>query len=193
MDEPLEEEPAAAASSAASSTSSPFAGDRGPGFSPDAQPPHVGEEPLTGPVLGVVEIVPEEKVRSILLNGGDLLHAGIGVGELDWVMTEKDQDRIAPPLTRIINKHEQLAAIAGRSDELAVAIGTGLYAWRSLLEREAILKAQRRAETTPEPEPEPPPAPAPDAQPDFRGLGVAPDYVPEAIRRFGQRPGGTPQ
>ena len=129
----------------------------------------------------------------MLKNGGDLAHAGIGVGQLDWVMTDTDQDRIAPPLTRIINKHEQLARIASRSDELSVAVGAGLYTWRSLLEREAVLKVKRAEQAAPVP-PSPPPAAdtGPASAPSAAGElpTTPPDYVPEAFRRFGRQPPG---
>jgi hypothetical protein len=174
-----------AASGAASSTSSPFVGDTGPGFDPDAAPPPLADDGDQGPP-GSIEIpeIPEEQVRSALHNGGDLAHAAVGVGQLDWVMTNTDQDRIAPPLTRIINKHEQLARIAGRSDELSVAIGAGLYTWRSLLEREGVLKAARAPPNAPQPDAEQEPPASPPA-----GLAVPEGYVPEAYRRFGKRPG----
>jgi hypothetical protein len=197
QDQPLEETPPGEASSegssADSSTSStnPFVGNTGPGFDPDRQPEHQADDvDELGHVAFEIPVIPEEQVRSVLKNTGDLAHAGIGVGQLDWVMTDTDQDRIAPPLTRIINKHEHLARVMGRSDELSVAMGAGLYTWRSLLEREAVLKVKRAEQAAPPPPPrsEPPPVASPAAE--LGGVALPDDYVPEAFRRFGRQPGG---
>jgi len=197
------EEGSSEGSSAASSTSStdagarahPFVGDTGPGFNPDRQPPPREDGYPAGvdapPVAIEIPVIEEGQVRSVLKNGGDLVHAGVGVGELDWVMTDVDQDRIAPPLTRIINKHEQLARVMGHSDELAVAIGAGLYTWRSLLEREAVLKVHKaNAGAPPPPPPPPPPADAgpPPGTTQVGGLTVPEGYIPLAFRGRAQPP-----
>lgn len=183
------------------STSSPFLGDTGPGFDPNRQPApdRLQETAIAGTVLPVE--ITEDKVRSLLKNGGDLAHATIGVGQLDWVMTATDQDRIAPPLTRIVNQHERVAGVLQRSDYIAVVIGSGLYTWRSLIERETVLRVEREREkairaaggqpqpqATVAPPPPPPREPAVDAaEPSqFNGVSVAQGYVPEAMRRFGR-------
>jgi hypothetical protein len=141
---PAEEETAAAeaaaASGAGSSTSDPFLGDTGPGFDPRKAPEPPAAPELPEPVL----LVEEDTIRSLLLNGGDMAHTIAGVGELDWAMTERDLERIAPPLTRIVNRYPAVARVAGRSDEAAVAIGVGMYSWRSMIERRAVLEAQER-------------------------------------------------
>jgi hypothetical protein len=176
----------AAGSSASSARSSgassdPFAGDPGPGFTPGATAAEPGE-PGDQPALpGWPDDVAEEQVRSFLMTVGDAAHAVAGVGELDWRFTEKDQDRLAPPMTRITNRYETLRAVAGHSDELAVAIGMGLWGWRSMLERRAVLEAlaegrepPRPAPAAARPEPGPRPAPAPPTRPP-----AAPPPVPQ--------------
>lgn len=136
------EEDAPAASSAASSTSSPYTAGPGPGI--DASAP-IGEPPpqedAGDPFL---EVWQEEQLRDWLRSSGDAVHAAWGVGEHDWAMTRSDLDRIAPPLTRILNRYQPTRAVAAFSDPAAVALGFGLYGWRSTLERAAVLKRQAR-------------------------------------------------
>ena len=143
-DEPVAEEEASEASSAASSTSSrsPYTASDGPGFDPKApvgEVPGDGEEELAE---GFEEAWQEEQVRDWLLNAGGLAHASFGVGELDWQFTEADLKRIAPPATRIMNRYQPSRAIAAYSDPAAVAMGFGLYGWRSALERVAVKREQ---------------------------------------------------
>lgn len=209
---------------------SPFVEDPGPGFDPERAdalpgdaPPGPGETPGDrpagpGPALFEIPEVAEEKVRQALLVGGDGLHAIFGVGDYDWLATQRDIDRIAPPLTSIINRYEPARAIAGRSDELALLVGVGLWSWRSLLERAAVMREREHgiqpgagpiptASPTPPPaaptsgpappppsEPAPPePAPAPQAV--VGAVEVAPGYVTRA-ERFRQarerRPNAVP-
>lgn len=141
-------------SSAASSTSetNAFAGDPGPGFDPATAAAPLAPAPAGDWTLGVSE----EQVRDVLGMGGDAVHMAVGVGEVDWAMTKTDLDRIAPPLTRILNRYPAVAEVVQHSDELAVAGGVGLWAWRSILERRAVLDAhagahEREAGTPPVP------------------------------------------
>lgn len=144
-DRPEKAEDPAAASFAGSSTNSPYVAGPGPGFDssiPPPPPPQAGEEPeLSAFALGWEE----SQVHDWLLNAGDLAHAGFGIGESDWAMTKADLERIAPPMTRILNRFEPSRAIAAYSDPAAVAMGFGMYGWRSALERTAVLRARERA------------------------------------------------
>lgn len=171
---PSPENPAAD-SFAGSSTESPYVAGPGPGFDPNAplgEPPPLDQDP---PELSPFELgwTPEQ-VESWLLNGGDLAHAAFGVGEHDWAMTKADLERIGPPLTRILNRFEPTRAAAAYSDAGAVAIGFGMYGWRSSLERIAVMRARERAEeqlggTAP--------APAP-----AEGPAAPSDFIPAAER-----------
>jgi hypothetical protein len=162
-------------SGGASSTSSPYvAAGPGPGFDPGKPPEHAEQrDELDGEEL--VEEWQREQVEAWLTNGGDLLHAAVGLGEHEWVMTQTDLRRIAPSATRILNRYQPTRAVAAFSDPMALAMGFGLYGWRSGLERVAELKARKeRAEgqvtatgqgapivQSPPPAPQPgPPAPA---------------------------------
>lgn len=168
---------------------SPFVDDPGPGFNPEeaaagaeqVRNQEEAEQRQAGLDAFTIEPVAEAKVRAVLFNVGDGVHAVAGVGEYDWVMTQRDLDRIAPPLTRILNRYDTTRAIAAYSDELAVALGVGLYGWRSALERVAVLRAQE-AEGPPPPEPPPAPrapAPAPPPEPP-PGPGLGADHFPGA-------------
>lgn len=163
--------PPAADSGADSSTSSPYVEPGGgPGFDPGQAPPDVPLPDDAG--AGFAEEWKDEQVSDWLKNAGALAHASFGVGEHDWEMTAKDLERIAPPATRILNRYEPTRAIAKLSDPAAVAMGFGLYGWRSALERIAVLEQQARQEggaIAPTPAPAPPPpaaAPAPPPAPD---------------------------
>lgn len=181
-------------SSAASQTSDPFIGNAGPGFAPGDDPGDPADEPE---LAALIPQVSEDQIRSLLGNVGDGAHALVGVGNLDWVMTETDLARIGPPLTRIINRHPELAAVAARSDELAVAFGAGLYTWRSLLERQAVLAVRAneprpvKHERTPAAAPTTP-APAPPDQPGGPTIEIPDDYVSAADRLRATRPEATP-
>lgn len=178
---------AAAGSSAASSTSDiggGLVGDPGPGFDPLEK---LEQLPEVGPELPeVVPAVSEEQVRTGLLTFGDGVHAAVGVGEFDWVMTERDLARIAPPLARIVNRHEQLRVVAAHSDEAAVAVGAGLWAWRSLLERRAVQAAHAA-----EPDVQPPPTAGGEPPAATAVVETPPDYVTAADRIRASRPEGA--
>lgn len=77
----------------------------------------------------------EESVREHLSIFGSGLHMLFGgESEKAFEMSQKDLQRIAPPLTRILNHHESLAAFGVISDPLLLAEGTVLYAGRSVLQ-----------------------------------------------------------
>lgn len=183
------------ASSAGSSTSEPidFVGDPGPGFNAeqaaadDSRIRHDADadaRAATAEAFGLPEVA-EESVRDVLRNGGDMLHAVVGVGELDWRATQADLDRIAPPATRILNRYDATRAAAAKSDELALIMGLGLYSWRSMLERRAILFAEqeRTVEGTARPSSPPPPPESPGGAPESPGPGPgAPGPAPASFR-----------
>jgi hypothetical protein len=178
----------------------PLVADPGPGFVPGTDPGTPGSEepgiPGDGELLAALEPeVSEEQVRAFLRNLGDGLHAVAGVGDLDWVMTDADQDRLGPPIARLAARYEPLRAVAARSDEAAVAIGMGLYTWRSLLERQAVLRAREREPTAVAPEQRTPgpPAPAPPTRPPASPpagptIDLPDNYVPAAERLRATRP-----
>lgn len=203
-------------SAAASSTSEPFAfvGDTGPGFDPAGAGERAeqlrGEEEAEARAGGLdaFEIPPvdETSIRDFLRNAGDMAHSLVGVGESDWRATQSDLDRIAPPATRIINRYEPTRAIAQKSDEAAVIIGLGMYSWRSMLERQAVVHARKspgartRPIDVPAPDPgEPPSAPesAPTTSPDANArMDVVPGYTTAAERLQAARertPNGQPR
>jgi hypothetical protein len=157
------------ASGGASSTSSPYTAD-GPGFdekAPVGQPPADEAE-----VEAFAELWQVEQVRDWLTNAGALAHAGFGVGEHDWEFTKADLARIAPPATRILNRYQPSRVAAAYSDPAAVAIGFGLYGWRSTLERVAVMKAHKRQEGAA------PPTSAPAAEPERQPAGDSGDDGP---------------
>ena len=132
------------ASSAASSTSSPYVGSAGPGFDPNKPPEHaVQRDELDGEEL--VEEWQREQVEAWLTNAGDLAHAAIGIAENEWKFTQTDLRRIGPSATRMLNRYQPTRAVAAYSDPMALAMGFGLYGWRSGLERVAELKARKEA------------------------------------------------
>lgn len=202
---------------------SPFIEDAGPGFDPDAAAAGADQvraaEDAAAREVGVeaypgLPPVTEEQVHSVLFTAGDGVHAVAGVGEYDWVMTQRDLDRIAPPLTRVLNRYDAAKVAAAYSDEFALLMGVGLYGWRSMLERVAVLRAQDESSEgppraprpvapappppgrppAPEPSPAPAPPPAPVAAPaggapePFPGAGAPPDLAP---MRFEVAPGYT--
>jgi len=184
-----------AGSSAASSTSD-FTGDPGPGFDPQTAAAAIPDPEAPAGDWAALQ-VEEEKIREVLGMVGGGLHMLAGVGESDWAMTQSDLDRIAPPATRIINRYPALAAAVERSDELAVIFGMGLWGWRSLLERQAVLEHQAlRDHAAAQPPGAPAPAaPAPAAPAgDFfaTGVDVARGYVTAAERLAAQPAAGAP-
>lgn len=100
---------------------------------PDGQ---AGDAQLVGEPVAAEGWV-EEGVREHLVMGGEMLHAFIGVSDEDWKMSERDLERMAPPLTRILNRHEALARAAAFSDPILFTWGAGLYSYRSVLQARA--------------------------------------------------------
>lgn len=191
-DPPESPESAPEASSAGSSTSSPYVGSTGPGFdagaAPAAAPDEVDPAELEAYALGWEQ----DQVESWLLNAGDMAHAGLGVAERDWQMTKADLERIAPPLTRILNRFEPSRAVAAYSDPAAVAMGFGMYGWRSALERSAVTKAEARQEDGASVTPHAPaPAAAPGPQP-VSDLDLDADGLTWADRLRATRPPEAP-
>jgi hypothetical protein len=121
--------------------------DAGPGFDPREQIttelPPLGEEQLVA--TEPLERWEEDTVRAGLDGAGEAVHLMIGVGESDWKMTQADLDRIAPPLTRIMNRYEPIAQLAPYADPLLVAQGAAQYAFRSMVARRAALAAREQA------------------------------------------------
>lgn len=98
----------------------------------------------------------EEHIETFLRGAGAGLHLLVGAGETDFYMTRTDLDRIAPPLTRILNRYEPTLRASEYADPILVTHGVVIYTWRSMLQR---AQARREAEEAgihfgPEPEPE---------------------------------------
>lgn len=194
---------AAAASSAASSTS-PYTAGPGPGFDPnkppDIAPPQAEEKrSATGGVAVPEELWDEEKLRVWLTNAGDGLHELLGSGDDElWRMTQRDCERIAPPLANVLNRYQPTQAVAQYSDAGAVALGFGIYGWRNALATLALRRQKAEAEAhagsgvafagehaVPGPIVQPAP---PQADANGDGPAVADGYVPFADRLRATRP-----
>jgi hypothetical protein len=65
-------------------------------------------------------------------------------------MSERDLERIAPPLTRILNRYEPTSRLAVASDPLLLGYGMTMYSYRSVLQARAAMAAQREAAEQPE-------------------------------------------
>lgn len=76
----------------------------------------------------------QDAIEQFLRGTGAGIHMLAGRAEKDWLMTEKDLERIAPPLTRICNRYEVTLRLSPIADPLLVAHGFALYGWRSALE-----------------------------------------------------------
>jgi hypothetical protein len=108
---------------------------------PEGPPPAPeGEAPEPIAVLPGWE---QSQIEAFLKGTGAGIHMLAGKGERDWLMTEEDLERIAPPLTRICNRYEPTLRLSPIADPLLVAHGFALYGWRSALEAR---RAQRDAE-----------------------------------------------
>jgi hypothetical protein len=128
------------------------------------------------------EVLPgwdQATIEQFLRGTGAGIHMLAGRAENDWLMTEKDLERIAPPLTRICNRYEAVLKLSPMADPLLAAHGFGLWGWRSALEAK---RAQRDAE---EAEPAGPgyergPAPTKDEPPELNELAEPQaTYFPE--------------
>ena len=131
-----------------------YAQDHGPGI-PEI-PITTGEAQLGDAeevVEGIGEAWIEDSVRDHLKLVGDGLHMMLGKDHpTAYKMCQEDLDRIAPPLTRIMNRYESLAQFGVVSDPLLLAEGTVLYAGRSMLQvRAAKRAAEERREAQREP------------------------------------------
>lgn len=118
-----------------------FVGDVGPAF--DAE----GAAQQPAPETAQPEVAAEwdeQAVRNILTAKGQVLHGLIAVDKSsdEWIYTRGDLGAIAPPLTRILNRYPITQAAAATGDELALIIGLGGYAARSIAERKIALQAQ---------------------------------------------------
>lgn len=137
---------ASSAGYSGSTTSSPYTTGEGPGFDPRT-PPTMQESPADQEARGdlFAEAWEVEQVQGHLRTAGELAHGAFGVAQRDWELTERDLERIGEPLARILNRYEPTRAVAAFSDPAAVAVGFGLYGWRSSLERMHALKAAQQA------------------------------------------------
>ncbi|HWY91077.1 MAG TPA: hypothetical protein VNY31_10435 [Solirubrobacteraceae bacterium] len=131
-----------------------------------------------------------ETVEQFLRGTGSGLHLLIGAGEKDWLMTRADLDRIAPPLTRIMNRYEPTLRVSEYADPLLVAHGLGLYGWRSALQRQAAIRERERTGQLSEDWPDEEPADVEDDAPARTSSNGRPphvemgeDYIPYADRR----------
>ncbi len=111
----------------------------GPGIPelPAAAVPEVEPEGATEQALPGWEL---ETIEQFLRGTGAGLHMLAGVTDKDWLMTQADLERIAPPLTRIANRYEPVLRLSPVADPLLVAHGFALYGWRSALERKRALR-----------------------------------------------------
>lgn len=164
-------EGSAASGTASPAASSPFVADPGPPFDPDGQaPPPDGSADYGGELHALPEppdLWEQEQVRGLLTAKGQAIHAIAGVGERDWTYTEQDLAAIAPPLTRILNRYEPTRAAAHVGDELALVIGFGGYASRSIRERRAVMAELDDAEPEPISGVAAPAGTGPDHDPDI--------------------------
>lgn len=145
---------AAAASSTASPEGSPtsaaaFVADPGPAFDADAAADLPAPEPAPAPLDVEWD---EATVKGLLTAQGEVLHMAIAADKDsdEWRYTRGDLSAIAPPLTRILNRHDVTRAAAGTGDELALIIGLTGYVGRSIAERRVAL-AQHAEDEGPQP------------------------------------------
>ncbi len=128
----------------------------------------------------------EETVEQFLKGTGAGLHLLLGAGETDWYMTRTDLDRIAPPLTRILNRYEPSLRASEYADPLLVAHGFGLYGWRSVLAQRQAVRRREQAEREQDGYVEPGQEPEEAQEEVTDAIEVQPgpdDYIPYAQRR----------
>jgi hypothetical protein len=87
-----------------------------------------------------------DTIETFLRGTGAGIHMLVGQTEKDWLLTEADLKRIAPPLTRICNRWEPALKASPYADPFLVGHGMFLYGWRSVLE---VKRAQADAEEEP--------------------------------------------
>jgi hypothetical protein len=119
----------------------------GPGVLDLSEAPTEEHVPAADVVMEPPQLWEQETIETFLRGLGVGLHMIAGAGEKDWLMTQADLERIAPPLTRISNRYEPVLRLSPYADPLLVAHGFALYGWRSTLERKRALRdAQENAE-----------------------------------------------
>ena len=122
-----------------------FFADPGPAFDADDAP---AAPALEEPELALLEGWREETVRELLTTQGHVTHLALRVREANdqetWKHTREDLDRIAPPLTRMLNRYDVTRAAAAAGDEISLAAAVGAYATRNVIARQRLL-AQARA------------------------------------------------
>lgn len=156
---------------------SPFMADAGPTFDPERQAEPEREHERVGELHALPDAPPmweEDSVRTTLRAKGSAIHAIAGVTDADWLYTAADLDAIAPPLTRILNRHDLTRAAAGTADEIAVVIGFGGYITRSYRERRAALALEGELEDVPITGEPAPPGTGPEDDPRHRGSRWSP-------------------
>lgn len=118
----------------------------GPGVVDLSRVPPEEQTLAEGALVEPPQLWEQETIEKFLQGTGVGLHMLAGVSERDWLMTKTDLERIAPPLTRIVNRYEPLARLSPYGDPLLVAHGFALYGWRSALERKRAMRdAQEQA------------------------------------------------
>lgn len=126
----------------------------------------------------------EEAIGEHLEMVGGIIHELWGKAESDWVMSERDLQRMRGPLTRILNRYEPTARASIVSDPLLLGYGTTMYAYRSILQARAAEAERREHEQAPPDaagyETVAPQRPAQNGRPGGRNL-----RFPEAAREAG--------
>lgn len=157
-----------------------YAEEPGPGIAEIHQLP-VGEqindvELVDGQAQAVEEGWLEESVREHLKMVGSGLHLIFGEGETDFEMSTKDEERMAPPLTRMLNRYEPLRRAAEYSDPVLFGYGATMYMYRSMLQRRDAALEKREAAEEAEMMGQPVgPRPRPSARADTSPVDPEPD------------------
>lgn len=176
-----------AASSTAFSGAPDFVADAGPAFDPKTAP----EAPLFEDELDQQpEGWLEDTVRELLVTQGEVTHWMLRVGDEthdpdSWEHTQKDLGRIAPPLTRMLNRYDITRAAAAAGDEASLAAALSVYVARNYTKRRRLLAELRELD-----QPQPltgVPADAdlgPDHDAEYQRVHEAPpQLVPKGRRR----------
>jgi hypothetical protein len=82
----------------------------------------------------------QEHFETVLLGIGSGVHMLIGQGETDFLMTQEDLRRIAPPMCRIANRWEPALRASVYADPILVGYGLTVWAWRGALERARAIR-----------------------------------------------------
>jgi hypothetical protein len=162
---------------------SDFFEEPGPEFDPDAGPTDPtfseDEDPL------VEEGWKESTIKELLATQGELVHFLLRVGddELDpdsWKHTQEDLRRIAPPLTRMLNRYDVTKAAAVAGDEASLAAALAAYGGKNYIQRRRLL-AQLAAHQQPRP------VTGVAADPDVAAT-AAQEMAADEVRRGGAAP-----